>query len=105
MTLAEVLKDVPAREPARGELAVGGIAVDSRKVRAGDLFVALRGEKADGHDFLAQAARAGAAAALVERAVPSPPLPCVRVQSTAEALARTAANFHGIGHRPPVVLE
>jgi len=95
MTLAEVLKDVAGPGTARGGLPVGGIAVDSRKVRAGDLFVALRGEKADGHDYLAAAARAGAAAALVERDVPAPPLPCVRVPSTAAALARTAANFHG----------
>ncbi|MGE5663336.1 MAG: UDP-N-acetylmuramoyl-L-alanyl-D-glutamate--2,6-diaminopimelate ligase [Deltaproteobacteria bacterium] len=95
MRLGELLKDVPADGNARRDLSVGGIAVDSRKVRAGDLFVALRGGKTDGHDHLASAARAGAVAALVERDVPSPPLPCVRVQSTAAALARTAASFHG----------
>ncbi len=95
MTLAEVLSGVSARAVAGGGPRVGGIAVDSRKVRPGDLFVALRGEKADGHDYLAAAARAGAVAALVEQDVPAPPLPCVRVPSTAAALARTAANFHG----------
>lgn len=95
MTLAEVLNGVSAPALAGGGPRVGGIAVDSRKVRPGDLFVALRGEKADGHDYLAAAARAGAVAALVERDVPAPPLPCVRVPSTAAALARTAANLHG----------
>ncbi len=95
MTLAEVLSGVSAAPPGAGGARVGGIAVDSRKVRPGDLFVALRGEKADGHDYLAAAARAGAVAALVERDVPAPPLPCARVPSTAAALARAAANLHG----------
>ncbi|MGE5189889.1 MAG: UDP-N-acetylmuramoyl-L-alanyl-D-glutamate--2,6-diaminopimelate ligase [Gemmatimonadota bacterium] len=95
MRLAEVLKGIPGAENAPAGLSVGGIAVDSRKARAGDLFVALRGESADGHDYLAAAAAAGAAAALVERDMASPPLPCVRVPSTAAALARAAANFHG----------
>ncbi len=95
MRLSEILKGVPAGPVARGDLPVGGIAVDSRKVKPGDLFVALRGEKADGHDYLAAAARAGASAALVERNEPAPPLPCVRVPSTTAALARTAANLHG----------
>jgi len=76
-------------------LEIGGIAVDSRKVRKGDLFVALRGERSDGHAFLAQAARAGASAALVERDVASNTLPSVRVPSTAAALPLAAASFHG----------
>jgi len=76
-------------------IEVVGICVDSRNVRPGDLFVALRGGKADGHEFLGAAARAGAAAALVEREVPSPPLPVVRVASTAEALPAAAVVLHG----------
>ncbi len=95
MRLADVVKGIAAGAIAGGDVPIAGIAVDSRKVRAGDLFVAIRGEKADGHDYLAAAARAGAAAALVERDVPAPPLPCVRVPSTAAALAPMAANFHG----------
>lgn len=47
--------------------AVSGIAIDSREVKAGDLFVARKGEAADGHAYLAQAFEKGAAAALVRR--------------------------------------
>ncbi len=44
-----------------------GVSTDSRTIQPGDLFVALRGPRFDGHDFLTQAFRKGAAAALVER--------------------------------------
>jgi UDP-N-acetylmuramoyl-tripeptide--D-alanyl-D-alanine ligase len=44
-----------------------GVSIDSRAVRPGDLFVAIRGERFDGHDFLAEAKAAGAAGALVSR--------------------------------------
>lgn len=95
MRLSKVLENVPAAQTPHGSMEIGGIAVDSRNVRKGDLFVALRGERSDGHAFLVQAARAGAAAALVERDVASNPLPAVRVQSTAAALPLAAVNFHG----------
>lgn len=54
---------------ARGDASVslGGVAVDSRSVRPGDLFVALKGENTDGHLFLQQAREAGARACLVAR--------------------------------------
>ncbi|MBI1776971.1 MAG: UDP-N-acetylmuramoyl-tripeptide--D-alanyl-D-alanine ligase [Proteobacteria bacterium] len=44
-----------------------GVSIDSRSVRSGDLFVALPGERVDGHDYVAAALAKGAAAALVER--------------------------------------
>ena len=94
MPLADIVVRIPGAAPGGAAVAVGGIAVDSRKVRPGDLFVALRGAKADGHDFLGAAAAAGAAAALVDRDVAAPPLPCVRVPSTADALVRAAVAFH-----------
>lgn len=47
--------------------AATGVTIDSRKVDTGDLFVALSGERVDGHDFVAAAIAAGAAAALVSR--------------------------------------
>jgi UDP-N-acetylmuramoyl-L-alanyl-D-glutamate--2,6-diaminopimelate ligase len=80
---------------APGGIEIGGIRVDSRTVRPGDLFVALPGSKADGHDYLEAAARAGAVAALVERDIPAPPLPVLRVPSTPDALWKVAVAFHG----------
>ena len=46
------------------------VTTDSRQVKAGDLFVALRGERFDGHDFIDAAVRAGAQAVLIDRNVP-----------------------------------
>ena len=46
-----------------------GVTIDSRRVEPGNLFVALSGERADGHDFVGAAEAAGAGAALVEREV------------------------------------
>lgn len=96
MRLADLLAGVvPAPAGGLAEIAIGGIGVDSRSLRRGDLFVALPGAHADGHAYLADAARAGAAAALVERDISSPPLPVVRVPSTAAALPGVAVAFHG----------
>ncbi|GAB4227980.1 MAG: UDP-N-acetylmuramoyl-L-alanyl-D-glutamate--2,6-diaminopimelate ligase [Deltaproteobacteria bacterium] len=96
MRLARLLADTGVASPGpAGELEIGGIRVDSRSVRPGDLFVAVPGTRVDGHAFLAEAARAGASAALVEREIPSPPLPVVRVPSTAAALPKVAVSFHG----------
>ncbi|MBP2682065.1 MAG: UDP-N-acetylmuramoylalanyl-D-glutamate--2,6-diaminopimelate ligase [Deltaproteobacteria bacterium] len=96
MRLADLLTAIGAAASGiPGGIEIGGIRVDSRDVRPGDLFVALPGARTDGHDFLEAAARAGAAAALVERDLPSAPLPAFRVRSTAEALWKAAVAFHG----------
>lgn len=66
-----------------------GAVLDSRRVRGGELFFALPGERTDGHRFVADALERGAAAAVVGRS-PQQPLPAVggliRVQDTYEAL-------------------
>ena len=70
-----------------------GVAIDSRQVRAGDLFVALRGDRFDGHDFLTVAAQKGAVAALVEVAPAALPagFPAVVVDNSLTALNQLAA--------------
>ncbi|MFQ5535138.1 MAG: UDP-N-acetylmuramoylalanyl-D-glutamyl-2,6-diaminopimelate--D-alanyl-D-alanine ligase [Sphingomonadales bacterium] len=50
---------------ARGEWTCTGVAIDSREVKADDLFIALKGEKSDGHGFVASALERGASAAMV----------------------------------------
>ncbi|MES2699925.1 MAG: UDP-N-acetylmuramoyl-tripeptide--D-alanyl-D-alanine ligase [Pseudomonadota bacterium] len=72
---------------AYGEFQVSGVEMDSRDVRSGDLFVALRGEAMDGHRFVEKAFASGAAGALVDRPVDGPH---VLVADTAEALAALA---------------
>ena len=68
-----------------------GVCIDSRKVQPGDLFIALRGEHVDGHDYVAAAASAGAAGAVVERLLPTCVLPQVVVVNAEQALQQAAA--------------
>jgi UDP-N-acetylmuramoyl-tripeptide--D-alanyl-D-alanine ligase len=71
-----------------------GVSTDTRTVRSGELFVALRGEKFDGHEFLEQARRAGAVAAMVDREFTAQPgLPVVVVQDTKLALGSLAKGW------------
>lgn len=74
------------------DTVVRGVAFDSREVAPGNLFVALPGEKADGHDFIAAAADRGAAAALVARPSQAALLPQLVVADTLDALQRLAAD-------------
>ncbi|MET1080069.1 MAG: UDP-N-acetylmuramoyl-tripeptide--D-alanyl-D-alanine ligase [Pseudomonas sp.] len=73
------------------DVAFSAVSSDSRALQPGQLFVALSGPRFDGHDYLAQVARSGAAAALVERAVPEVDVPQLRVADTRVALGRLAA--------------
>lgn len=79
------------------DAAVVGVAIDTRKLRPGDLFVAFKGERVDGHDYLAQAAAAGAAGALVSRRVDSP-LPQVLVDDVEAALGDLASAVRAQRH-------
>lgn len=69
---------------------VTGVAIDTRKVKPGDLFVAFKGERVDGHDYLADAKARGAVGALVEHRVESD-LPQVEVKSSELALGDLAS--------------
>jgi UDP-N-acetylmuramoyl-tripeptide--D-alanyl-D-alanine ligase len=72
---------------ATGEFQCAGVEMDSRDVRGGDLFVALKGEAMDGHRFIEAAFAKGAAAAIVDRPVD---YPHVLVADTTEALKALA---------------
>lgn len=73
---------------------LAGLRSDSREVEPGDLFVAVPGTRVDGHTFVAAAARAGAAAAVVER-VTDPELPQLVVADARAAVAVLASLFAG----------
>lgn len=75
---------------AAADAIVTAVAIDSRAVTAGTLFVALAGEHVDGHDYLQAAADNGAVGALTARPIPDAPLPCIQVADTATALADLA---------------
>lgn len=77
------------------ETEISGIAYDSRQVRNGHLFTAVRGTRTDGNRFVDQAVQRGAGAVLSENLRPTAfPRPWIRVEHDRRALAQTAANFY-----------
>ena len=106
MLLGELLHTPDIREE-RGltDCRVQGLACDSRRVRDGYVFFALAGQSADGHDYVHEAVRRGAAAVVVERPVPLPPdTACVRVPNARRAMAHAAAAFFGRPSRRMVLV-
>ena len=84
-----------ARFVAAADIEVISCSRDSRRVRPGDLFVALPGNVHDGHDFAPEAARRGAAALLAQRPLPGIGLPTCCVPDTREAYARLCQALAG----------
>jgi UDP-N-acetylmuramoyl-tripeptide--D-alanyl-D-alanine ligase len=78
---------------AVGEADVSGVGTDSRRVAPGSLFVALSGDRFDGHEYSQSALEGGAAAVMVERPVDE--VPRVEVEDTLEALRRLAVHRRG----------
>ena len=110
LTLADLLEGVVGQRPAAGAIPtmeLSAVVIDSREARPNSLFVALRGEQQDGHEFVADAFARGAVAALIEREVEAEcqivdaqtPLPatsiqppfCLMTENSLKALQRLAA--------------
>ncbi len=83
-----------AVEGASADVEIGGLAYDSRAVEPGDLFFCVSGFRSDGHEFAAEAVRAGAAALVLERPL-GLGVPEFLVRSAREAMAPIAAHFYG----------
>ena len=105
MSLSEAANVLGARVTS-GEVVFTGVSTDTRSLKAGDLFVALRGERFDGHGFLEAASAAGAAAAMIDSAADagSSPLPALVVDDTRLALGRLAAHWRSRFSLPLVAL-
>ncbi len=94
MTLAEAQALLPrGRLVGDAATVVRRVHTDTRTLRAGDLFVALRGERFDAHDFLGEAAGAGAVAAIAEHGLDGAGLPGLVVPDTQEALTELARGW------------
>ena len=78
---------------AGADLAYRGVATDTRTLAAGEIYVALRGPRFDGNDFLNAAAGAGAVAAVVDKPVAAAPLPLIEVDDGQAALTRAAGAW------------
>jgi UDP-N-acetylmuramoyl-tripeptide--D-alanyl-D-alanine ligase len=95
MSLAEAAAAMQGRM-AGADVRFSGVSTDSRGIGRGELFVAIRGERFDGHEFLGMAQARGAAAALVdERFSAAAPLPVVVVDDTRKAVGRLARHWRG----------
>ncbi|MBI4786605.1 MAG: UDP-N-acetylmuramoyl-tripeptide--D-alanyl-D-alanine ligase [Chloroflexi bacterium] len=89
LTLADVFQALTKDRPAEADkIAIADVCVDSRQVNAGALFVALKGEAHDGHEFIHDALARGAAAVIAEERAESSGLgPSVRVVKTSTGVA------------------
>ena len=96
MTLAQLQGWLPHSQCfGSADTAVLRVHTDTRTLQAGDLFVALRGERFDANDFLPQATAQGASAVLAERGVAGCGLPGVEVADAKQALGQLATAWRG----------
>jgi len=99
LLLSEVAQALEARVVG-ADVAFTAVSTDSRKIEAGQLFIALVGPNFDGHDYLADVAAKGAVAALVQREVPGAALPQLVVDDTRIALGQLGALNRAAFNKP-----
>jgi len=94
MTLSEAAKrlNVTFTDP---DIHFTGCSIDSRSLEKGNLFIALCGEKLDGHEFVGAAVNNGASAAMVEKKDGSASVPLLLVQDSRQAMSRLAGSWRG----------
>jgi UDP-N-acetylmuramoyl-L-alanyl-D-glutamate--2,6-diaminopimelate ligase len=98
MTLGSILKGIKVHSfKGQEEIVISGISFDSRKVTDRSLFVAVKGTKTDGHEFIETAISAGAAAVICESlpANTEKRISWIVAENSAEALGIAANNFYG----------
>jgi hypothetical protein len=94
LTLSLAAQLIPgAQRLGEGDPVLRRVHTDTRTLAAGDCFVALRGERFDAHDFLPQAAAAGAVAVIGSRGVAACGLPGLQVADTLQALQQLATGW------------
>jgi UDP-N-acetylmuramoyl-L-alanyl-D-glutamate--2,6-diaminopimelate ligase len=95
--LSELLRAVEGARRTHGPTGDAGvrrIAIDSRGIQPGDLFVAIRGTSTDSHEFIGDVVSRGAVAVVVEREVEDPGVPVIQVDDGRRALAELAAAWY-----------
>src|ERR1700720_3559822 len=96
MQLKTLLASTPVRQVFGSvDRPVENIAYDSRRVQRHTMFVALRGEKADGHQFIGHAIDKGASVIVAEQEQKDSRVTCLLVENTRTALADFSASFYG----------
>ena len=103
--LAQLFAEIPVQAfSPLPEVKITGIALDSRAVQPGNLFVAQSGANTDGHRFIPQAVEQGAVVVMGECAGFDCPVPYILVQDARLALAHLAAAFYGFPGRQLTVI-
>ena len=98
MKLKELLKDIPVIAVVGSEdIEITGVNIDSRRIKEGHLFVAMKGTQVDGHKFVPKAVELGAKAVLCEDMPEQKAegVTYVQVESTEDAVGKVATTFHG----------
>ena len=96
MKLKDLLRGVTVlSSSADPKLEITGVSYDSRATQPGDLFVAMTGFATDGHRYIDNARKAGAAAVLCEKLPETAEIPCIRTDDSRRALAVLGANWFG----------
>ena len=95
MLLKQLLKDVAVKKISGDpEVEIKGLAYDSRLVKPGYLFVAVSGNKKDGHEFIEQALKNGAVAIVGEQMNSVHEVPAISVSDSREALSKLSVEFY-----------
>lgn len=102
--LAKHMSESLGAQLHQGDASFTCVTTDTRTLSRGDLFVALRGERFDAHDFLHQAVAQGACALVVEKFDPTIVLPQLCVKDTLLALGQIAALNRDAFHAPLVAV-
>jgi UDP-N-acetylmuramoyl-L-alanyl-D-glutamate--2,6-diaminopimelate ligase len=95
-SLGELVNETEGATLVRGQstVVISGVTQDTRRLKIGDLFVAIPGFERDGSEFIHEAVACGAAAIAAEESPPVP-VPFIRVSNARRALADLAATFYG----------
>ena len=98
MKLNELLKNItPIKLIGNDDVEITGVNIDSRRIKAGHLFVAMKGTQVDGHQFIGKAIELGAISVLCEDLpkVLQEGITYVQVESTEDAVGKVATLFYG----------
>ncbi len=94
LSISEVIKASQGRlMNPQGEIGISGVSIDSRSTKPGDMFIALKGENLDGHDFIEAAIEKGAVLVISQKELSSCSTPYILVEDTLKALHGIAQYY------------
>jgi len=97
MLLKAILNDIKYKVLINiDKININNIAYDSRKIEQGDLFIAIKGDNVDGHDFIDTAFDKGAVAVIVTKKLPNISIPQIIVKNDRKTLSKISKNFFRI---------